>query len=80
MDSATERPYPVDYVHPNGRKATIDFIWGEPDSSTPRVIIVWLNECGRYVRVGGESGTWKTFGDARRCGIELAARLLGRGN
>jgi hypothetical protein len=40
MDLVTERPHPVDYAHLNGRKATIDFIWGEPGSSMQRVIIV----------------------------------------
>ncbi|MDR7109242.1 hypothetical protein [Pseudomonas frederiksbergensis] len=77
MDLVTEMPHPVDYVHPNGRKATIDFIWGERGSSTQRVIIVWLNECGRYTRIGEEFGVWITFDDARKCGIDLAAKLLG---
>ncbi|WP_223458239.1 MULTISPECIES: hypothetical protein [unclassified Pseudomonas] len=79
MYLVVERPYPVDYVHPNGKQAKIDFMWGEASNSAPLSLTVWLKDGESFVRLGEESGIWKTFGDARRRGIELAVKLLSRG-
>jgi hypothetical protein len=76
MHRVVERPYPADYEHPSGVRARIDFVWGEPDSSIPVAISIWLNTGASFLKLGEESGTWESFGEARRRGIELAQRWI----
>ncbi|UVJ46361.1 hypothetical protein NVV94_13000 [Pseudomonas sp. LS1212] len=80
MHVVMDRPLPVDYVHPSGEQAKIDFIWGEPNNAVPVVISIWLKTGETYVKLGMESDTWNTFGEARQRGIELATKWLERGN
>ena len=53
-----ERPYPVDYTHPTGEEAKIDFIWSDPPSMTPVGIIIWLKDGESYVKLGEAIGKW----------------------
>ncbi|VVO36114.1 hypothetical protein [Pseudomonas fluorescens] len=78
MHSNIERPYPVEYLHPNGDKAKIGFIWGDPDSTSPVGIIIWIKDENGYAKLGEEVGEWPTFGDAMRRGTDLAFRWLSR--
>lgn len=78
MYLVTDRTGPVDYVHPNGERATIDFLWGEPTSSAPIGIVILLKDGEKPIKLGEEIGTWSTFGEARRRGIELATRWIQR--
>lgn len=78
MHSNIERPYPVDYLHPNGDKAKIDFIWGDPNSMSPVGITIWIKDDNGYAKLGEEIGEWPTFGDAVRRGTDLAFRWLCR--
>lgn len=76
MHSDVERPYPVDYTHPTGEQAKIDFIWGDPKSMTPIGIIILIRYGESYVKLGEATGKWPTFGEANVRGIELAFQLV----
>lgn len=78
MHLVVERPYPVDYIHPNGVQAKIDFIWGDPKNRSPVGIVIWLKEGDERVKLGEELGEWNSYGDALRFGIALASACLGR--
>jgi hypothetical protein len=78
MHSNVERPYPVEYLHPNGDKAKIDFIWGDPNSMSPVGITIWIEDENGYAKLGDEIGEWPTFGDAMLRGTDLAFRWLNR--
>jgi hypothetical protein len=78
MHLVVERPYPVDYIHPNGEQAKIDFIWGDPKSMAPIGITIWLRAGNDSVKLGEEMGEWRTFGEALRHGINLAFTWLSR--
>lgn len=78
MHLVVERPYPVDYIHPNGEQAKIDFIWGDPKSMAPIGITIWLDAGSERVKLGEDMGEWNTFDEARRHGIALATKWLGR--
>lgn len=77
MHSGVERPYPMDYDHPNGEKAKIDFVWGDPESMTPIGIIILIKYRESYVKLGESTGKWSTFGEAKARGFELAFQLIG---
>lgn len=78
MRLATNRPGPVDYVHSSGEQATIDFFWGEASNAAPIGIVILLQGRDKPIKLGEEIGTWSTFGEARRRGIELAIRWIQR--
>ena len=78
MHLVVERPYPVDYIHPNGEQAKIDFIWGDPKSMSPIGITIWLKAGKDWVKLGEEMGEWCTYGEALRFGIAIANQWLGR--
>lgn len=78
MHLGVERPHSVDYIHPNGEKAKIDFIWGDPKSMSPVGITIWIKDVNGYAKLGEEIGEWPTFADAMRRGIDLAYRWLSR--
>jgi hypothetical protein len=78
MHLVVERPYPVDYIHPNGSQAMIDFIWGDPKNLSPIGITIWLKTGEDRVKLGEEMGEWRTYGEALRFGIALANQWLGR--
>ena len=44
MHSDAARPYPVDYIHPTGEQAKIDFVWGDPKSVAPIGIVIWVKD------------------------------------
>ena len=56
MHVVVERLYPIDYVHPNGEKTKIDFIWGDPKSMSPVGITIWIKDENGYVKLGEEIG------------------------
>lgn len=78
MHLVVERPYPVEYIHPNGVQATIDFMWGDPRNRSPVGIVIWLKKGKEQVKLGEELGEWNSYGDALRFGIALASIYLGR--
>lgn len=78
MNLLVERPYPVDYVHPNGRRAKIDFIWGKPDNPAPVGLRVWGRDGSNDVLLAKESWPWKSFDEAMRRGIRLATKWCER--
>lgn len=78
MHLGVERPHPVDYIHPNGEVAKIDFIWGDSENMSPIGITIWLKDENGYAKLGEEIGEWPTFADAMRRGIDLAYRWLSR--
>ncbi|WP_166362504.1 hypothetical protein [Pseudomonas akapageensis] len=80
MSVMVERPYPVDFVHPNGKRAKIDFIWGMPDNPAPVGIRVWGREGHDDILLARESWSWKSFDEALRRGIRLATNWCERGN
>jgi hypothetical protein len=77
MHLGVERPYPMDYDHPNGEKAKIDFIWGDPKSMTPIGIIIFIKYGESDVKLGEATGRWPTFGEAKVRSLELAFQLVG---
>jgi hypothetical protein len=49
MGILKERPYPVNYVHPNGNRAKIDFIWGEQNNPAPVGLCVWGKDGDEHI-------------------------------
>lgn len=79
MHSIVERPYPFDFIHPNGEVAKIDFIWGHPLNMAPIGITISQTNGEKEVRIGEEVGNWLTFGEARSRAVVLATtRWLAR--
>lgn len=78
MSLLAERPYPVDYVHSNGKRAKIDFIWGKPDNPTPTGLRVWGRDGGGDILLAKEIWPWKSFDEAMRHGIGLATKWCER--
>ncbi|MGS0737258.1 hypothetical protein ACVBEG_11940 [Pseudomonas sp. GG8] len=76
MHSDAARPYPVDYIHPTGEQARIDFTWGAPQKVAPIGIIIWVKDGEGYAKLGETTGEWQTFRDAKLHGIELASKLI----
>lgn len=66
----------MDYTHPTGEEAKIDFIWSDPQSITPVGIIIWLKDGESYVKLGEATGKWESFREAKSRGIELAFKLI----
>jgi len=78
MHLAVKRPRAIDYLHPNGQEAKIDFMWGDEKSLCPTGITIWLRVGPRYINLGNEFGRWSTYGEATRYGISLAYEWLSR--
>lgn len=76
MHLVVDRPRPINYVHPNGGEAVIDFAWGADTDSVP--VEVMVRVCGQIVRA--KTGHWSNFGEARRCGFDLANAWYSRYN
>lgn len=78
MSLIVDRPYPVDYVHPNGTEAKIDFIWGRSDDDVPVGVRVWVKDGADELQLVREHGSWKSYEEARRYGMELAGKWCER--
>lgn len=78
MYSGDERPLPVDFIHPNGGRARIEFTWGDPKKNVPTEISVWIKVGESYVKLGKKSCEWNTFREAKIYGTDLALKYLSR--
>lgn len=78
MSAMVDRPYPVDYVHPNGSKARVDFIWGRPSDDIPVGVRVWVQDGDDDLQLVKEFGNWSSFEEARKFGIDLATKWCGK--
>lgn len=78
MGVLKERPYPVNYVHPNGNRAKIDFIWGEQNNPAPVGLCVWGKDGDEHILLSQENWQWGTFDDAMMRGIRLATKWCER--
>ncbi len=78
MGILKERPYPVNYVHPNGNRAKIDFIWGAQNNPAPVGVCVWGKDGNEHVLLSKEDWPWSTFDEAMMRGIRLATKWCER--
>lgn len=78
MAFLVDRPYPVDYVLPNGTEAKVDFIWGRPNDDVPVGVRVWVRHGDDDLQLVKEAGNWSSFEEARKFGIELATKWCGK--
>jgi len=77
MRLVTERPGPLNYLHSNGKEATIEFAWGEMGNLVPEGIRLRVE--GRIVCSESSGGTWRCFADAKRRAQQMAANWFDRG-
>ncbi|MEE5120416.1 hypothetical protein V2K50_11235 [Pseudomonas alliivorans] len=78
MTMPVDRPYPVDYVHPNGKEAKVDFIWGRSNDDVPVGVRVWVQDGDDDLLLVKEAGNWSSFEEARQFGIDLAMKWFGK--
>lgn len=70
------RPYAVNYVHPNGREAMIDFEWGDPDDPIPKGLRISVKYSEDNIQNLHEKALYKSFDDAKSQGLKLAANMI----
>jgi hypothetical protein len=75
-----DRPHPVNYRHPTGREATIDFEWGDPGDPIPKGLRITLKHSADYVQNLHEVAIYKSFDDAKNQGIKLAENMIEQAN
>lgn len=74
MKLLMERTNAVDYVHPNGKRAKINFIWGKPSNPAPVALRVWGREGENDILLAKENWPWSSFDEALRRGVGLATK------
>lgn len=76
MNMPVDRPCPVDYIHPDGTKAKIDFQWGAADNPIPRGIRVTFDDPdlpGIH-----EEEVYASYEEARARGIKMTIEWIER--
>ncbi|VVO29565.1 hypothetical protein [Pseudomonas fluorescens] len=71
-----DRPQPVNYQHPNGREATIDFEWADSGNPIPTGLRITVKHSADYVQNLHEVAKYKSFDDAKNQGIKLAKNMI----
>jgi hypothetical protein len=71
-----DRPHPIDYVHPDGREAMIDFEWGDSGDPIPKGLRITVKYAEDNIHNFHEKAIYKSFEDARKQGIKLATNMI----
>jgi hypothetical protein len=71
-----DRPHSINYVHPNGREAMIDFEWGDPDDPIPEGLRITVKYAEDNIHNLHEKALYKSVEDAKKQGIKLATNMI----
>lgn len=71
-----DRPQPINYVHPNGREAMIDFEWGDSGDPIPKGLRITVKYSEDNVQNLHEKAIYKSFEDAKSQGVKLATNMI----
>ena len=73
---SVDRPSPIDYIHPDGREAMIDFEWGDPADPIPKGLRITVKYAVDNIHNFHEKAIYKSFEDARKQGVKLATTMI----
>lgn len=76
MRARVEQVSTVDYVHPDGVTAKIDFIWGAADDPVPKGLRITVKLADRKIHILREKAVYRSFDEAKKQGIKLAAGVI----
>lgn len=77
MQSFEVRPSPMEYVHPNGMRAKIEYRWGEGDPTFPIGLRIELN-LKSYSQVLEETALYYDLDELKSHSLRLAKELIER--
>ena len=66
----------INYVHPDGVKAKIDFIWGAKVDPVPKGLRITIKFAGKKIHILQDEAVYSSFEEAKKQGIKLAARVF----
>ncbi|MNB98847.1 hypothetical protein D3C76_344920 [compost metagenome] len=77
MQCFEDRPYPMEYIHPNGMTAKIQYRWGEGDPTFPIGLRIEL-DLKSYRQVLEETATYCNLDELKSHSLRLAKELIER--
>ena len=71
-----DREWPVDYEHPDGTKAKIDFGWGADSDPVPRELRIEVLTTDGMLHRFDEKAIWNSFAAAVQRGKEIVDQFV----